>query len=66
MTNRYAYYMLLQLRLLDFFDYAGKLDNDVSFVSPFPEPYLPKRLTLNGSYMMATQKGWYYDDPRVS
>ena len=65
MTNWYAYYML-QLRLLDFFDYAGKLDNDVSFVSPFPEPNLPKRLALNGTYMMATQKGWYYDDPRIS
>lgn len=40
MTNWYAYHML-KLQLLDFFDYAGKLDNDVSFVAPFPEPNLP-------------------------
>ena len=65
MTNWYSYHML-QLRILDFFDYAGKLDNDVSFVRPFPEPNLPKRLAFNGSYMMATQNGWYYDDPRIS
>ena len=47
MTNWYAYH-LLNLRLLDYFDYAGKLDNDVSFVKPFPEPNLPKRMQQGG------------------
>lgn len=65
MTNWYAYYML-KLQLLDFFDYGGKLDNDVSFVSPFPEPNLPNKLAQAGSFMLATQNGWYYDDPRIS
>jgi len=65
MTNWYSHYML-QLRILDFFDYGGKLDNDVSFVAPFPEPNLPRRLARNNTYMMGTQNGWYYDDPRIS
>lgn len=65
MTNWYSYYML-KLQLLDFFDYGGKLDNDVSFVAPFPEPNLPYMLAKGGNYMMATQNGWYHDDPRIS
>lgn len=64
MTNWYAYHML-NLRVLDFFDYGGKLDNDVSFVAPFPEPNLPGRLARNGSMMMCTANGWYQDDPRI-
>ena len=48
---------------LDYFDYAGKLDNDVSFVKPFPEPNLPKRMQQGGRKMLVTQKQWYYDDP---
>jgi len=65
MTNWYSYHML-NLRILDFFDYGGKLDNDVSFVAPFPEPNLPKRLVNLNAKMMVTQNGWYYDDPRVA
>lgn len=65
LTNWYAYHML-NLKMLDFFDYAGKLDNDVSFVSPFPEPNLPMRLISKGAKMLATQKEWYLDSPRVS
>ena len=64
-TNWYSYHML-NLQLLDFFDYAGKLDNDVSFVAPFPEPNLPLRLASKETKMMVTQNGWYYDDPRVA
>eukprot|EP01034_Spumella_vulgaris_P033319 gene33319-41117_t len=56
---------MLNLRVLDFFDYGGKLDNDVSFVAPFPEPNLPARLAKNGSMMLCTANGWYQDDPRV-
>jgi uncharacterized protein YchJ len=65
MTNWYSYHML-NLKILDFFDYAGKLDNDVSFVAPFPEPNLPLRLAAKDTKMMVTQNGWYYDDPRVA
>lgn len=65
MTNWYAYHML-KLQLLDFFDYGAKLDNDVSFVSPFPEPNLPLKLASAKSLMMCTQNGWYHDDPRIS
>jgi hypothetical protein len=52
MTNWYSYHML-QLRILEFFDYGDKLDNDVSFVAPFPEHNFPHRLTRNQTYMMA-------------
>ena len=45
---------------------GGKLDNDVSFVSPFPEPNLPGRLAKNRSKMLCTQDEWYFDDPRVA
>ena len=65
MTNWYAYHML-NLRLLDYFDYAGKLDNDVSFVAPFPEPNLPLRLASKGRKMLVTQQQWYYDDARIA
>jgi hypothetical protein len=65
MTNWYAFHML-NLRLLDYFDYAGKLDNDVSFVKPFPEPNLPKRMQQGGRKVLVTQKQWYYDDPRIA
>jgi hypothetical protein len=65
MTNWYAYHQL-NLKLLDYFDYAGKLDNDVSFVAPFPESNLPLRLAAKGIKMMATQQKWYYDDPRIA
>jgi hypothetical protein len=65
MTNWYAYHQL-NLRLLDYFDYAGKLDNDVSFVAPFPEPNLPLRLASKGTKMLATQEKWYFDDPRIA
>jgi len=65
MTNWYSYHML-NLKILDFFDYGGKLDNDVSFVAPFPEPNLPRRLARQDTKMMVTQNGWYYDDPRVA
>jgi hypothetical protein len=65
MTNWYSYHML-NLQVIDLFDYGGKLDNDVSFVAPFPEPNLPKRLVTKNVQMMATQNGWYYDDSRVA
>lgn len=65
MTNWYSYHML-NLQLIDFFDYGGKLDNDVSFVAPFPEPNLPLKLATKNTKMMVTQNGWYYDDPRVA
>jgi hypothetical protein len=57
---------MLNLKILDFFDYAGKLDSDVSFVAPFPEPNLPRRMVNTGAMMLATQKEWYFDDPRIS
>ena len=65
LTNWYAYHML-NLKIFDFFDYAGKLDNDVSFVAPFPESNLPLRLASKNARMLATQKEWYFDSPRVS
>ena len=65
MTNWYAYHML-NLRLLDFFDYAGKLDNDVSFVAPFPEPNLPRLMAEDSVKMLVSQNGWYNDEPRVA
>ena len=65
MTNWYSYHML-NLKLLDFFDYGGKLDNDVSFVAPFPEPNLPQRLARKSAKMSITQKEWYLDDTRIS
>lgn len=64
-TNWYAHHML-NLKVLDFFDYAGKLDSDVSFVAPFPEPNLPRRMANSGALMLVTQKEWYSDDPRIS
>eukprot|EP00596_Hydrurales_sp_CCMP1899_P002306 CAMPEP_0119038334 /NCGR_PEP_ID=MMETSP1177-20130426/7190_1 /TAXON_ID=2985 /ORGANISM="Ochromonas sp, Strain CCMP1899" /LENGTH=280 /DNA_ID=CAMNT_0007000781 /DNA_START=699 /DNA_END=1538 /DNA_ORIENTATION=- len=65
MTNWYAYHML-DLKIIDFFDYAAKLDNDVSFVAPFPAANLPLKLADKGIKMMGTQEKWYFDDPRVS
>ena len=65
MTNWYAHHML-GLRLLDFFDYAGKLDNDVSFVAPFPEPNLPRLMAESSIKMLVSQNGWYTDEPRVA
>ena len=54
------------LRLLDFFDYAAKLDNDVSFVNIFPNLNLPLLLASGRHYMLCSANGWYYDDPRIS
>lgn len=65
MTNWYAYHML-NLQILDYFDYAGKLDNDVSFAAPFPERNLPRRLASKNRKMLVTQQQWYYDDPRIA
>lgn len=65
MTNWYSYHML-NLRLLDYFDYAGKLDNDVSFVAPFPETNLPLKLAARGTRMLVSANGWYFDEPRVA
>jgi hypothetical protein len=65
MTNWYAYYML-QLQLLDYFDYAGKLDNDVSFVKPFPKYNLPGLLARDNHWIPTSANGWYHDDPRIS
>jgi hypothetical protein len=64
MTNWYAYHML-NLQVLDFFDYAAKLDNDVSFVRPFPEPNLPLMMARQETKMMITQRQWYLDDGRI-
>jgi len=64
MTNWYAYHML-NLQILDFFDYAAKLDNDVSFVRPFPTPNLPEMLARQQTMMMTTQRVWYTDDNRI-
>jgi hypothetical protein len=57
---------MTNLKILDFFDYGGKLDNDVSFVNKFPEPNLPKKLSTRGTKMLVTADGWYYDDPRIA
>jgi hypothetical protein len=65
MTNWYSYHML-NLKIIDFFDYAGKLDNDVSFVQPFPETNLPLRLAMKNTKMLVTQNWWYFDEPRVA
>ena len=65
MTNWYSYH-LLNLQILDYFDYGGKLDNDVSFVSPFPEPNLPLRMARGDRKMIASEAGWYCDDWRIA
>jgi hypothetical protein len=57
---------MLNLQILDFFDYAIKLDNDVSFVAPFPEPNLALKLAARGAKLMGTHKKWFNDDKRVS
>jgi hypothetical protein len=57
---------MLNLQILDFFDYAIKLDNDVSFVAPFPEPNLALKLASRGAKMMGTHDKWFNDDSRVS
>ena len=58
MTNWYAYH-LLELKLLDYFDYVGKIDSDVSFLAPFPEPNIPGRMAKGKRKAFATQKEWY-------
>jgi len=65
LTNWYSHHMM-SLRLLDFFDYGGKIDNDVSFLQGFPEPNLALRMAKQGSMALGTQKDWYYDDARVA
>lgn len=65
MTNWYSYHML-NLQILDFFDYGGKLDNDVSFTAPFPEPNLPLRMVRSGSKMIVSEAEWYCDDWRIA
>ena len=65
LTNWYAYH-LLTLNIIDYFDYLGKIDNDVSFLREFPEPNLPRKMSKGGHMAMGTQKEWYYDDPRVA
>ena len=65
LTNWYSHHML-SLRLLDYFDYGGKIDNDVSFLQAFPESNLPERMARRGSLALATQQEWYHDDPRVA
>ena len=65
LTNWYSHHMM-SLRLLDYFDYGGKIDNDVSFLQGFPEPNLALRMAKQGSMALGTQKEWYYDDARVS
>jgi hypothetical protein len=57
---------MLNLHILDFFDYGGKLDNDVSFVSPFPEPNLPLRMVQHQSKMIVSEAEWYCDDWRIA
>lgn len=53
-TNWYSYH-LLNLRLLDFFDYAGKLDNDVIFPKTMPENNFPLVMVKQGSVLLYTQ-----------
>ena len=65
LTNWYSYHMT-NLQILDYFDYGGKLDNDVSFVAPFPEPNLPKMLAKLETLMLVTQNSWYFDEPRIA
>eukprot|EP00605_Chrysophyceae_sp_TOSAG23-4_P001073 GSChrysophyteH1.ASY1.ANO1.1178.1 assembled CDS len=65
LTNWYSYHFL-NLRLLDFFDYAGKIDNDVSFMKDFPEPNLPKRMANGNHFIISTQPEWYSDMPAVA
>lgn len=65
MTNWYSYHML-GLQILDYFDYGGKLDNDVSFVNKFPTPNLPLMMNEMKAKMLVTEAGWYNDDPRVA
>ncbi len=57
---------MMRLDILDYFDYASKLDNDVSFVSPFPDLNLPHTMAQGEHLMLVTQNGWYNDDPRIS
>jgi hypothetical protein len=65
MQSRYSHHML-NLQILDFFDYAIKLDNDVSFVAPFPEPNLALKLASRGAKLMGTHDESFNDDSRVS
>jgi hypothetical protein len=67
-TNWYSYAMFATIHLLDFFDYAAKLDNDVSFVQPFPveQRNLPAWMVQQRTYMMMTTPDYYTDDPRIS
>jgi hypothetical protein len=65
LTNWYSYHML-QLRIIDFFAFGGKLDSDVTFAQPFPIANLPLRLVQNSARLFISHYGWYYDAPQVS
>ncbi len=66
LTNWYSHH-LLNVQLLDYFDYAGKIDNDVSFINKnFPETNLPLRMVKNEAMALSTQKEWYSDMPAVA
>lgn len=56
---------MLTLDILDFFDYVGKLDSDVTFNVPFPEPNLPRRMIEKQARVMLTHNNWYHDAPQV-
>lgn len=64
MTNWYAYHML-NLQILDFFDYGIKLDNDVSFATTFPLTNIPLLMAEQRAKMLITTREWYNDDPRI-
>jgi hypothetical protein len=64
MTNWYAYHML-NLQLIDYFDYGIKLDNDVSFVAEFPISNIPLQMSEWKAKMLITTQEWYHDDPRI-
>lgn len=65
LTNWYSYH-LIKLKLLDYFDYVGKLDTDVSFISSFPSRNLPLLLAKHHAKVLVTQKDYYDDAPQVS
>lgn len=55
MTNWYIYH-LLNLRVLDYFDYVGKIDIDVAFTQAFPEPNLAGKMASAGAQLLMTHK----------
>lgn len=64
MTSWYGY-PVLTLQLLDLFDYLAKVDDDLYFTKPFPEPNLPLKMARAGAYLLGPGGG-LVDDGKAS